>query len=117
MRSVAEAGCSAARRGDGEAFIEAIAEYGRGLQNLGIAIGADIVTAEHRQIGEDARRLGVAYKVSGAGGGDLGLACAADGEALEGFKRTVSKRGFRVVDVNSAASGLTVDERVEERIE
>ena len=95
----------------------AIAEYGRGLQNLGVAIGADIVTVEHRQIGEDARRHGVAYKVSGAGGGDLGLACAADREALEAFKRAVRKRGFRVVDVSPAPRGLTVDERVEERME
>ena len=63
---------------DAAGWLEAIAAYGRGLQELGVAIGADIVTAEHREIGEDARRHGVAYKVSGAGGGDLGLACAAD---------------------------------------
>ncbi len=117
LRGIAEAGCAAARRGEAGAFVGAIAEYGRGLQNLGAAIGADIVTAEHLQIGEDARRHGVAYKVSGAGGGDLGLACAADRPALEAFKRAVGERGFRVVDVRPAATGLTVDERVEERIE
>ena len=55
LSATAEAGCAAARGGAANAFVEAIAEYGRGLAGLGEAIGADIVTAEHRQIGEDAR--------------------------------------------------------------
>ena len=110
LSATAEAGCAAARGGAGQAFIEAIADYGRGLRALGEAIGADIVTAEHRQIGEHARRFGVAYKVSGAGGGDLGLACALDVAALEAFKASVRERGFRVIELNLAERGLTVNE-------
>src|SRR5512138_1621951 len=68
LTEVAEAGCAAARGDDAAAFMASLAEYGRGLQDLGEAIGAQIVTAEHRQIGEHARKFGVAYKVSGAGG-------------------------------------------------
>jgi phosphomevalonate kinase len=119
LSATAEAGCTAARGNAAGAFIEAIADYGRGLQDLGVAIGADIVTAEHREIGEHARRHGVAYKVSGAGGGDLGLACALDAQALEAFKTSVGNRGFRVIDFGLAESGLlvnvTIDERVGER--
>jgi phosphomevalonate kinase len=110
LRATAEAGCAAARGGAAEAFVEAIADYGRGLAGLGVAIGADIVTAEHRQIGEHARRHGVAYKVSGAGGGDLGLACALDAAALEAFKASVRERGFRVIELGLAERGLTVNE-------
>jgi len=110
LSATAEAGCAAARGGAAEAFVEAIAEYGRGLARLGVAIGADIVTAEHRQIGEHARRYGVAYKVSGAGGGDLGLACALDRGALDAFKASVRERGFRVLELGLAERGLTVDE-------
>jgi phosphomevalonate kinase len=111
LGATAVAGCTAARGNAAGAFIEAIAEYGRGLQDLGVAIGADIVTAEHREIGEHARRHGVAYKVSGAGGGDLGLACALDAEALEAFKTSVRDRGFRVIDFGLAETGLVVHER------
>src|SRR5690606_35950270 len=75
LTAIAEAGCEAARLNDATAFLGAIDGYGRALQNLGAAIGANIVTAEHLRIGEHARRFGVAYKVSGAGGGDLGFAC------------------------------------------
>jgi phosphomevalonate kinase len=110
LSATAEAGCAAARGGAGQAFVEAIADYGRGLAYLGEAIGADIVTAEHRQIGEHAQRFGVAYKVSGAGGGDLGLACALDVGALEAFKASIRERGFRVIELGLAERGLTVNE-------
>lgn len=117
LGAIAEAGCTAARENAAGAFVEAIADYGRGLQDLGVAIGADIVTAEHREIGDHARRHGVAYKVSGAGGGDLGLACALDAAALAAFKTSVGQRGFRVIDVVLAEQGLSVDEQYGERTE
>jgi phosphomevalonate kinase len=116
LSATAEAGCAAARGGAAHAFVEAIADYGRGLRDLGEAIGADIVTAEHRQIGEHARRFGVAYKVSGAGGGDLGLACALDKGALDAFKASVRERGFRVIELGLAERGLTVNELTDESV-
>jgi phosphomevalonate kinase len=114
LTEVAEAGCAAARGDDAAAFTASLAEYGRGLQALGEAIGAEIVTAEHRQIGEHAQKFGVAYKVSGAGGGDLGLACAIDSGALAGFLRSVTDRGFRVIKVSLAEKGLNVEQRAPE---
>jgi phosphomevalonate kinase len=112
LASLAEAGCEAAARGDAAQWVEAFAGYGEALRSLGEAMGATIVTAEHRQIGEYARRYGVAYKVSGAGGGDLGLACALDGDALAAFTNSVSNRGFRVIGVSLAGRGLAVERDV-----
>jgi len=111
LRGLAEAGVAALRADDAAAWLEAFVGYGRGLEDLGEAFGAEIVTAEHRQIGEEARRFGVAYKVSGAGGGDLGLACAADFGALAAFTKSVGNRGFRVINVSLAEHGLVVQER------
>jgi phosphomevalonate kinase len=111
MTALAEAGCAALRGGDAAAWLDAFAAYGRGLQELGEAIGAEIVTAEHREIGAEAARHGVAYKVSGAGGGDLGLACAADSGKLEAFRKSVGDRGFRVINVSLAEHGLVVAQR------
>jgi phosphomevalonate kinase len=108
LAALAEAGSDALREGDADAWLTAFAEYGRGLQELGVAIGTEIVTAEHREIGDEARAYGVAYKVSGAGGGDLGLACAADAEALAAFRESVGNRGFRVINVSLAEHGLVV---------
>jgi phosphomevalonate kinase len=111
LRSQAEAGCAALTGDDAAGWLEAFEAYGQGLQELGLAIGADIVTAEHREIGSEARRHGVAYKVSGAGGGDLGLACATDVEALRAFSQSVGDRGFRVINVSLADHGLQVAQR------
>lgn len=109
LRALAEAGCAAASGDDAAAWVAAFAAYGRGLAELGDEIGVPIVTAEHRQIGHEAERFGVAYKVSGAGGGDLGLACAADAAALAAFTKSIEGRGFRVINVTLAERGLVVE--------
>jgi phosphomevalonate kinase len=114
LAAIAAAGCAAARADDAVALVESIAEYGRALQNLGVTIGTEIVTVEHRRIGELARRHGVAYKVSGAGGGDLGLACALDRDALASFRQAVGRLEFQAIDIRPAEHGLTVDERAGE---
>jgi phosphomevalonate kinase len=111
LRSQAEAGCAALTGDDAAGWLEAFEAYGLLLQELGASIGADIVTAEHREIGAEARRHGVAYKISGAGGGDLGLACAADAGALRAFSQSVGDRGFRVIKVSLADHGLQVARR------
>ena len=108
LTAQAEAGCAALTGDDAAGWVEAFAAYGLSLRELGEAIGAEIVTAEHREIGVEADRHGVAYKVSGAGGGDLGVACAADAERLEAFRLSVSDRGFRVINVSLAEHGLLV---------
>jgi phosphomevalonate kinase len=111
LTAQAEAGCAALAGDDAAGWLEAFTAYGQGLDDLGAAIGADIVTAEHREIGVEARRHGVAYKVSGAGGGDLGVACAADVEALLAFRNSVADRGFLVINVSLADDGLQVAQR------
>jgi phosphomevalonate kinase len=115
LTALAEAGCAAARGDDAAGWIEAFAAYGRGLGELGEAIGVEVVTAEHRQIGDEAARFGVAYKISGAGGGDLGLACAANAESLAAFTKRITDRGFRVINVSLAEHGLVVQQRAAEQ--
>ena len=89
MRQVAELGVAAADNDDAARFLGAVHEYGVELDRLGAEIGADIVTEEHAAIADVAARTGVTYKVSGAGGGDIGLGFAADDEALEAFAAAV----------------------------
>lgn len=86
LAETAERGIGAASADDAPGFLNAVAEYGRHLQRLGARIGADVVTPAHRGVMRQAKRLGIAYKVSGAGGGDLGLAFSADIEALQRLK-------------------------------
>jgi phosphomevalonate kinase len=113
LDETAEAGCAAARDDDAGAFLRAVAAYGRALEEMGDSMGAEIVTAEHRAIRAEAERYGVTYKVSGAGGGDLGLALSADEEALDAFKQSIAARRFAVVDLAVDRHGLLVEERAQ----
>lgn len=110
MAAVAEAGCAAARNDDKDAFLGAVRDYGRYLDSLGQAMGADIVTADHRAIDAAARDHGIAYKVSGAGGGDLGIAFSPEPESLGAFASSVRSQGYRVIDLDLDHAGLTVEE-------
>jgi phosphomevalonate kinase len=90
-----------------------VADYGEALEGLGLAMGAEIVTAKHRQIGLLGRRLGVVYKTSGAGGGDVGLALSLQPESLSEFRARVAELGFLVVELAIDQQGLVVEESSE----
>ncbi len=110
LERIAAEGCAAARGNDAEQFLTAVAAYGPRLEVLGECIGAEIVTGEHREVAGYAKRFDVVYKVSGAGGGDLGIALSADPEALAAFKEAVRVK-YRVVDFRLDTAGLSVEEQ------
>lgn len=110
LAGIAEGGIGAALADDADAFLMAVAEYGHELARLGERIGAQIVTPAHRGVLVIAERLGVAYKVSGAGGGDLGLAFSADDEALRTFEQAVEKETeCDVIELEIDPGGLSVE--------
>src|SRR5690606_36885394 len=111
LRQISQLGCAAAERGESEDFLRAIDQYGRELDALGRAIGADMVTAEHRTLAGTARRFGVIYYVSGARGVDLGLGLATDSETLAAYKTAAGEQGFPVVDLCLDRCALIVAER------
>jgi phosphomevalonate kinase len=113
MGTVADAGCAAVQGQEGAAFVAAMADYGRCLEALGEAIGADIVSSAHRTIGDLAGDFGLAYKVSGAGGGDVGIACGLDADALAAFSAAATARGFDAIPLTVDEQGLTVEEHAE----
>lgn len=109
LRRLAEVGCAGAAENDEQTFLGAVAEYGVRLEELGKVMGAEIVTREHRDIMNEARRHNVVYKVSGAGGGDLGLAFSADPETLRAFLRAMQEKSYRVIELGLDEQGLTVE--------
>jgi phosphomevalonate kinase len=110
---VANGGCVAAHERDGAAFVAAIDEYGRCLAQLGHEIGADLVTGSHARIGRLAGKFGLVYKVSGAGGGDVGIACGLDSAALGAFAAQAAADGLQVIPLSSEEQGLRREEHAE----
>jgi phosphomevalonate kinase len=94
------------RAADARSFLEAIADYGQRLLHLQEFSGIPIYTAEHIQLRQVASGLGLVYKPSGAGGGDLGLALGTDPEALAQFCDQVRLLGLYCPDIRLENEGL-----------
>jgi len=80
-----EAACKHWQAGDADAVIFALDEFGSLLRELDAAAGIGIWSECHTSLDEIARKVGVGYKPSGAGGGDFGLAFSGDASLLQDF--------------------------------
>ncbi|MGN6728351.1 MAG: GHMP family kinase ATP-binding protein [Rhodanobacteraceae bacterium] len=108
LRLCAEAASMALDAGNVAALLETVALYAEGLRKLGEASGVDIVSFEHRAIGACAAACGVTYKPCGAGGGDVGIALAADPARLRAFRKRIAREGFREIEMELDPQGLRV---------
>ncbi len=106
LGQAASAGVVALRNRDVPSFLAMIDIFGEGLGALGRAAGLEIMSPEHVELHRLARRCGVSYKPSGAGGGDIGIGFSSDPAALDRFADTVSRSGFEVLDVSLDPAGL-----------
>jgi len=79
---------------DANGFVATVDYWCQALDDLGRAAGVDLVTNEHRAIGDIVRGAGGAYKPSGAGGGDFGLAVACSVEVLAQIEVALDSAGF-----------------------
>ena len=96
------------RAGDPRGVLVAAEHFARALRQLDEAVGLGIYSAEHDRLARLAAAAGVAYKPSGAGGGDYGLALTDQREALAGLRQAVEAEGFRCLDRPLGAPGLSV---------
>ena len=95
LDALAQAGVAALIAHNAGDFCDIAGRYGRALAALGEAAGVAIESPEHRALASCARRAGVHYKVSGAGGGDVGLAFSTDMAALDDFRTRASEVSAR----------------------
>jgi len=108
MSAMARRGVEALETGAVGRFVQAAAEYAEAMRGLGEALGLPIVSPEHEALSVIARKTGAAYKPSGAGGGDFGVAFAEDPAALDRFSGTAREAGFEPMDLPVAAEGASL---------
>jgi phosphomevalonate kinase len=101
------AGSEAFRLGRVDAALAVVDAFCEAMAALGRAADLPIVSAEHDALRRLARRHGASYKPSGAGGGDLGVAFAAEPEAAEATAAAAVAAGFRTVPLHLDPCGLT----------
>ena len=78
---VAGVGIAHLRTDDVTAFLGDVSVFGDAMERLGHAAGIPILSDEHLELRRLARDIGVSYKPSGAGGGDVGIGFTDDPEA------------------------------------
>jgi len=111
LAGTAEAGCRAAAGGQADAFVRVLDRYGALMAELGEAMGKPIVTPTHQRLADVARNLGGAYKPSGAGGGDVGIAGFTDPQALLAFRSEVGALGLTIPELGIDPQGLIVEQQ------
>lgn len=80
-----------------DVFIRVINQLFKLLDILGTSVGIDIVSKEHRLIASLAQSLGGAAKPSGAGGGDIAIACVPNAYRGE-FRSLLEQSGFFTIE-------------------
>jgi phosphomevalonate kinase len=96
------------RSADVPGILNAVAVFAAGLRQLDAAAGIGIWSPEHLALASLADVHGVHYKPSGAGGGDYGIALAAEPAALQALRVSAEAAGYRCLDHRLGAPGLRV---------
>ena len=106
LGDLSEQGLAALAEGNSSRFLEMVDAYGRAMDRLGAAANAPVYTVDHRRLAELADRAGVAFKPSGAGGGDIAMAVANDTQALSDLARRVTAAGYQLLEIGPGAPGV-----------
>lgn len=101
------------RTDDLPSFVEALDEYAYALERLDQVADIGIFGTAHRELRELAVQTGVTYKPCGAGGDDIGMAVAADDDALSKFRERVCNHAaanarFEIIDLEVSPGGPEV---------
>jgi len=114
MHDVSREGCHSFKNGEVDAFLESVRDYYTIMEKLGEKIEAPVISHEHQIIAEISRSVGAAYKPSGAGGGDLGIAFSHDPAVIDALRQEVNAAGFDVLNLDFGSSGLQIKNEEEE---
>jgi phosphomevalonate kinase len=92
--------------GDPSSFLRLATDYFTALALLDAHARAGIVSERHHELHALAKREGGAFKTSGAGGGDVGLAFSYSGEPTERLAGALAEAGAVVVPLGFFAPGI-----------
>ncbi len=90
------------------AFLQIIDSYASAMQELGKVLGLPVISREHLELLKLARIMGLAYKPSGAGGGDFGLAASDSPERIEDFRLRAQSLGYVSPALRIDAEGIRI---------
>jgi phosphomevalonate kinase len=105
LGEISELGADALADADSARFLGAVNEFTPALEALGRVIEMPILSDDHHRVWKASSELGVAYKPSGAGGGDFGLVFWAGSGPANELERRIEALGYELVDLEVDAEG------------
>lgn len=106
LGGLSTAGIADLRAGKVSALLDGVSEFGRAMEQLGEAAGIPILSDEHLELRGLAESLGVSYKPSGAGGGDVGIGFTDNSDLAEIFSVKAAAAGFPRLDLAVDPDGV-----------
>lgn len=98
------------KSGNKERILELLRRNEDYLRELGGKSGVNIETPELKRLSEIANQNGGAGKLSGAGGGDCGIAISFNPEVSERIKNEWDKAGFYLVNATMDKDGVRIED-------
>ena len=90
---------------DAEAFVKAMGKFGEIMDSLDRAAELGYWGPVHKRIRSISASLGLPYKPSGAGGGDMGIACSTNPDLLRQLDASLAKRQIQSVRLRVTPHG------------
>lgn len=106
LGGISVAGIGDLRAGRIPAFLDRVSDFGNAMERLGHATGIPILSDEHLELHRLAEDMGVSYKPSGAGGGDVGIGFTDDPKRAKAFAAKAAKAGFQSLDLEIDPVGV-----------
>jgi len=110
LGSISATGIADLRAGRTPELLDDLSDFGRAMERLGGAAGIPILSDEHLELRRLADDVGVSYKPSGAGGGDVGIAFTDDPDRAEAFAAKAAAAGFPILDLNVDPIGVQIND-------
>jgi phosphomevalonate kinase len=107
LGEISELGADALEVADSVRFLHAVNDFTPALEELGRVMKMPILSDDHSRVWQAASELGVAYKPSGAGGGDFGLVFWSGAGPANELERRIEALGYELVDLEVDPEGAS----------
>jgi len=108
LRRIAVEALAAWERADVPVVLRALTDYDDALRALDDGGHVGIYTGAHQRLAREAQSAGAAYKISGAGGGDFGIAFADTAHIAAAVRARWAAKGILTLDIARSVPGVNV---------
>lgn len=109
LRRIAVEALAAWERADVPVILRALSDYDDALRALDDGGHVGIYTVTHERLAREAQAAGAAYKISGAGGGDFGIAFADAADIVAALRARWAAKGILTLDIARGVPGVSLD--------